>query len=198
MKCRRRAIPNIRSPPRWFLSISSTGRLFPVNSAGVTRTDSGPVTKERTAAMIWIVIGVVLGLALGVGVLLVLSRPVSIHSASKTLHKSGAGKATVSLKRVAPPRPVELSRDGPPRVDRPVDLPQEALMAAWSRQGGLCANCGRLLAWTHRGRDSGLGAWQSHHRTPRDQGGSSHLKNCVLLCSNMANCHFNIGHGGIA
>jgi 5-methylcytosine-specific restriction endonuclease McrA len=143
--------------------------------------------------MIWIVITVALGLALGVGVVLVLVRPVLLHSA----HKRGARRKTASLKPVAPPLQVGRSQDKPPEVDRPVDFLEEVVKAAWRRQGGLCANCGRLLIWTNRDRDSGTGAWQSHHRTPRDQGGSSNVKNCVLFCSGIANCHFNIGHGGI-
>jgi len=179
--------------------------------------------------MIWIVITVALGLALGVGVVLVLARPDSL----RTSYKRGARRKTPSLKPVAPPlqvghsqdkppevhRPVRFparvrnnavsskpvapplqvghSQDRPPEVDRPVDFPVEVLQAAWRRQAGLCANCGRLLIWAHRDRDSGTGAWHSHHRIPRDQGGSSDLKNCVLLCSGIANCHFNVGHGGV-
>jgi len=144
--------------------------------------------------MIWTVIAVTLGLALGVGVMLVLAQPASLHA----VHKRRARKNTVSLLPVAPPllenRP---SPDNPPEVDRTADFPEEVVKAAWRRQGGLCADCGRLLIWAHRNRDNGTGAWHSHHRTPRDQSGSSKLKNCVLFCSGTANCHFNIGHGGI-
>ena len=77
------------------------------------------------------------------------------------------------------------------------DFPDGIAKAAWRRQGGRCAGCGRWLIWPYRGRDSGTGAWQSHHRIPEDQGGSDSLANCVLFCSGVANCHFNIGHGGI-
>ena len=143
--------------------------------------------------MIWMVIAVALGLALGVGFVLVLARPASLQSH----HKRGARKKSITLEAVASPAPVEASFDSPPEVDRAVDFPQEVVKAAWRRQGGQCANCGRLLIWPNRDRDSGTGAWQSHHRTPRDQGGSNNLKNCVLLCSGMGDCHFNVGHGGI-
>jgi 5-methylcytosine-specific restriction endonuclease McrA len=77
-------------------------------------------------------------------------------------------------------------------------FPEQVVRAAWRRQGGRCARCGRWLIWSHRGRDSGIGAWQSHHRIPEDQGGRTTLANCVLFCSGIGNCHFNIGHGGVA
>ena len=78
------------------------------------------------------------------------------------------------------------------------DFPDQMVEAAWRRQGGRCARCGRWLIWSHRDRDSGTGAWQSHHRIPEDQGGRTTLANCVLFCSGVGNCHFNVGHGGIA
>ena len=143
--------------------------------------------------MIWVVIAAVVGLALGVGGLLFLAQPASLNP----IHKRGPRKKNVRPRPVAPPQQVTPSHDSPPEVHRSVDFPLEVVRAAWRRQGGLCANCGRLLIWPHRNRDSGTGAWQTHHRTPRDQGGSSDLKNCVLLCSGIANCHFNIGHGAI-
>ncbi len=143
--------------------------------------------------MIWIGIAVALGLAMGVGILLVVARPVSLHSAPK----KRARKTTTPPKPVAPALQVERHHDSPPQVAPFVDFPNDALRAAWRRQGGLCAQCGRLLIWANRNRDSGIGAWQSHHRIPRSQGGTSDLKNCVLFCSGAGNCHFNIGHGGI-
>ena len=78
------------------------------------------------------------------------------------------------------------------------DFPDQIIKAAWRRQGGRCARCGRWLIWPHRDRDSGTGAWQSHRRIPEDQGGRTTLANCVLFCSGVGNCHFNVGHGGIA
>ena len=86
----------------------------------------------------------------------------------------------------------------PVREKTAVDFPDEIVGAAWRRQGGRCAKCGRWLIWAHRDRDSGTGAWESHHRIPANQGGRPTLPNCVLLCSGVADCHFNIGHGGIA
>jgi putative FmdB family regulatory protein len=78
------------------------------------------------------------------------------------------------------------------------EFPEQVVRAAWRRQGGRCARCGRWLIWPHRDRDSGTGAWQSHRRIPEDQGGRTTLANCVLFCSGVGNCHFNVGHGGIA
>jgi ssDNA-binding Zn-finger/Zn-ribbon topoisomerase 1 len=65
---------------------------------------------------------------------------------------------------------------------------------AYERQGHRCAACGKALVWEneHRG-DGWRGAWEAHHRRP---GGSDLLRNCLLLCSNYPNCHFNIGHEG--
>jgi 5-methylcytosine-specific restriction endonuclease McrA len=178
--------------------------------------------------MIWVVVAVLIGLALGGGVVLVLARRDSLHSA----HRRVAERKSAPTKPVAPPVQVARSHDKPPAVDRPLDSPEPlrkavspkpvapsvrversddraaradrsadfpdaVVKAAWRRQGGLCAQCGRLLIWANRDRDSGTGAWQKHHRIPIDQGGSSDLKNCVLFCSGVANCHFNIGHGGI-
>lgn len=175
--------------------------------------------------MILAVVAVLFGLALGVGAMLILARPGSLHST----HMRAARRKPAPLKgEPAPPKPaatpvlrgarreptplksepaptrpaaapvlVERSHDEPTGAPRPVDFPEAVLKAAWQRQGGLCAECGRLLIWANRDRDSGIGAWQSHHRTPRDQNGSSNLTNCVLFCSSVANCHFHIGHGGI-
>jgi hypothetical protein len=78
-----------------------------------------------------------------------------------------------------------------------VDFADEVVRTAWDRQGGRCAKCGRWLIWTYRARNGGTGAWQPHHMTSSDQGGSSALPNCVIFCSGIANCHFNVGHGGV-
>ncbi|MBN2099783.1 MAG: hypothetical protein JW753_09325 [Dehalococcoidia bacterium] len=69
--------------------------------------------------------------------------------------------------------------------------------AAWDRQGGRCAKCGRWLIWAQRGRESATGAWQPHHRNPEDQEKRNALTNCIILCSGMTDCHFNEGHGGV-
>jgi putative FmdB family regulatory protein len=79
-----------------------------------------------------------------------------------------------------------------------MDFPDEMVKAAWRRQGGRCAKCGRWLVWSQRGKRRGSGAWQSHRMAPPDRGGKTTLANCVVLCSGVADCHFKVGHGGIA
>mgnify|MGYP001591883551 CR=1 FL=1 len=98
-----------------------------------------------------------------------------------------AGERTADLAR----------RSRPSKESVAADFPDHVIEAAWRRQGGRCAGCGRWLIRPHRDRDSGTGAWESHHRIPVDQGGSHLLSNCVLFCSGVADCHFNRGHGGI-
>lgn len=78
-----------------------------------------------------------------------------------------------------------------------VEFTDEVVKAAWDRQGGRCAKCGRWLVWAQRGRDSITGAWQSHHRNPGDQEGCDALANCVIFCAGIADCHFNEGHAGV-
>ena len=98
-----------------------------------------------------------------------------------------AGQSTGGLAR----------RSRPSKEGVAADFPDHVIEAAWRRQGGRCASCGRWLIRPHRDRDSGTGAWESHHRIPVDRGGSHLLSNCVLFCSGVADCHFNRGHGGI-
>lgn len=69
--------------------------------------------------------------------------------------------------------------------------------AAWDRQGGRCAKCGRWLIWAQRGRESMTGAWQPHHKNPDDKDKAKALANCIIFCSGMADCHFKEGHGGV-
>jgi 5-methylcytosine-specific restriction endonuclease McrA len=102
-------------------------------------------------------------------------------------HSRSAGERTADLAR----------RSRPSKESVAADFPDHVIEAAWRRQGGRCAGCGRWLIWQHRSRDSGTGAWESHHRVPVDQGGSHLLSNCVLFCSGVADCHFNRGHGEI-
>jgi hypothetical protein len=73
---------------------------------------------------------------------------------------------------------------------------RQTVDAAWSRQGGCCAHCGKSLARSNR--DYGrYGAWHPHHRKPESKDGTDTLGNCVILCINEpGNCHFNVGHKG--
>jgi len=118
------------------------------------------------------------------------------HRNRPTAHLAWAHSAHTRLAEERKANPASRSR--PARERTVADFPDEIVEAAWRRQGGRCANCGRWLIRAHRDRDSGTGAWESHHRIPVDQGGRPTLPNCVLLCSGVADCHFNIGHGGIA
>jgi putative FmdB family regulatory protein len=102
-------------------------------------------------------------------------------------YSGSAGKRAANLDR----------RPRPAKEGLAADFPNKVIEAAWRRQGGRCAGCGRWLIRQYRDRESGSGAWESHHRVPADQGGSHLLANCVLLCSGAADCHFNLGHGGI-
>lgn len=73
----------------------------------------------------------------------------------------------------------------------------QVIKNAWIRQGGKCAACGKELTLDNRDRGE-VGAWHAHHRKPLSEGGGNTLRNCVILCINELNCHFNIGHGGLS
>jgi 5-methylcytosine-specific restriction endonuclease McrA len=64
---------------------------------------------------------------------------------------------------------------------------------AWNLAGGKCEcrrithdhpdiHCGRKLIWKNRGREGGRGAWEAHHLTELQNGGSDILSNCEILC----------------
>ena len=78
-----------------------------------------------------------------------------------------------------------------------MEFAEVVVKAAWDRQGGRCAKCGRWLVWTQRGRESVTGAWQPHHKNPQDRDRCNAPEDCIILCSGMADCHFRHGHGGI-
>jgi hypothetical protein len=78
-----------------------------------------------------------------------------------------------------------------------VEFSNDVVKAAWDRQGGRCAKCGRWLIWKSRDRHGGTGAWRPHPLTPEGQGGNAGVANCVIFCSGIADCHLNIGHGGL-
>jgi hypothetical protein len=78
-----------------------------------------------------------------------------------------------------------------------VEFADGVVKAAWDRQGGRCAKCGRWLIWAQRGRESMTGAWQPHHKNPKEHEKRNALANCVIFCSGIADCHFKEGHGGV-
>lgn len=51
----------------------------------------------------------------------------------------------------------------------------------WQRANGKCENCGRILHWLDRGKETEFG-WELHHITPLSLGGSNTLSNCKILC----------------
>lgn len=70
---------------------------------------------------------------------------------------------------------------------------EQTVTLAWRRSGGKCectralhdhgyGRCNKDLVWENRGRESGRGAWEAHHRTSVESGGSDNLSNCEILC----------------
>lgn len=59
---------------------------------------------------------------------------------------------------------------------------EETVIKAFARASGKCESCGKQLVFENRGRDSGRGAWETHHRIKISSGGSDALSNCKILC----------------
>ena len=69
---------------------------------------------------------------------------------------------------------------------------EETVRQAWQRASGKCectrkthnhtGRCYKPLSWGDRGRSSGWGAWEAHHRTRVESGGTDALSNCEMLC----------------
>lgn len=70
---------------------------------------------------------------------------------------------------------------------------EETVEQAWQSAGGRCAcrraghdhpyvRCNKDLVRTNRGRNSGRGAWEAHHKTNVQSGGDDNLSNCEILC----------------
>ena len=68
--------------------------------------------------------------------------------------------------------------------------------AAFVRQHGHCAKCGKYLNMVYEDRRGYEGAWTAHDLLPLDEGGSNKAHNCVILCITEPNCHLNFAHGG--
>jgi len=72
-----------------------------------------------------------------------------------------------------------------------VAFSDETVRQAWQRAGAKCectrkthghiGRCNKTLSWGNRGR-SGWGAWEAHHRTSIQSGGTDALSNCEILC----------------
>lgn len=63
---------------------------------------------------------------------------------------------------------------------------EEIVREAFKRAKGKCESCGKDLSFSNRGRDTGRGEWEAHHRTRVSSGGTDVLSNCKILCWN---CH---------
>ena len=68
--------------------------------------------------------------------------------------------------------------------------------AAFVRQHGHCAKCGKYLNMVYEDRRGYAGAWTAHDLFPLDEGGSNKAHNCVILCITEPDCHLNFAHGG--
>ncbi len=68
--------------------------------------------------------------------------------------------------------------------------------AAYVRQHGRCAKCGKYLNTVFEDRRGFEGAWTAHDLMPLDEGGSNKAHNCVILCITEPDCHRNFAHGG--
>jgi hypothetical protein len=76
-------------------------------------------------------------------------------------------------------------------------FPPAVIGAAWLRQKGRCAKCGKKLVRVNQ--DRGIeGCWHAHHRLPTHIEGNESVQNCVILCTDPPDCHFTIGHGGVS
>ena len=70
------------------------------------------------------------------------------------------------------------------------------IVAAYMRQGFICAACGKHLLWWDMHRKDKPGKWYPHRIDPYKGDGADNL---VLLCTTPPeNCHFNVGHGGVS
>lgn len=68
--------------------------------------------------------------------------------------------------------------------------------AAYVRQHGRCAKCGKYLNMIFEDRRGYEGAWTAHDLMSLDEGGSTKAHNCVILCITKPDCHLNFAHAG--
>ena len=68
--------------------------------------------------------------------------------------------------------------------------------AAYVRQGGRCAKCGKYLNLLFEDKGKYQGSWTAHPLMPLEEGGSTRAYNCILLCITEPDCHLNCAHGG--
>jgi hypothetical protein len=68
--------------------------------------------------------------------------------------------------------------------------------AAYVRQHGRCAKCGKYLNMVFEDRRGHEGAWTAHDLMSLDEGGSIKAHNCVILCITKPDCHTTFAHRG--
>ena len=68
--------------------------------------------------------------------------------------------------------------------------------AAFVRQHGRCAKCGKYLNMVYEDRRGHEGAWTAHDLVPLDEGGTNKSHNCVILCITDPDCHLGFAHAG--
>lgn len=68
--------------------------------------------------------------------------------------------------------------------------------AAYVRQHGRCAKCGKYLNMIFEDKRGYEGAWTAHDLVPLGEGGSNKAYNCVILCITKPDCHLSFAHGG--
>lgn len=71
-------------------------------------------------------------------------------------------------------------------------FPDDVVASAWARAGGRCectrlthghsGRCNKQLVWENRGRETGRGAWEAHHRVSQAAGREPIYSNCEILC----------------
>ena len=70
---------------------------------------------------------------------------------------------------------------------------ENIIKLAWHQAKGKCectrimhnhsfGKCNKELVWENRGREAGKGAWEAHHKTSVEAGGSDVFSNCEILC----------------
>ncbi|GEM_PF-1010255 len=68
--------------------------------------------------------------------------------------------------------------------------------AAYVRQHGRCAKCGKHLNMIYEDRRGYEEAWTAHDLVPLDEGGTNKPHNCVILCITDPDCHLSFAHAG--
>ena len=77
-----------------------------------------------------------------------------------------------------------------------MEFAYSAKNAAYVRQDGRCAKCGKYLNLLFEDKEQYQGSWTAHALMPLEEGRSNRAYNCVILCIAEPDCHLNFAHGG--